>query len=301
MRVFAGPGHKIRSTVQDKARKSLSKLFDTSNPLENTLDYPGQEGFCGPKSVSWRVIGDVSAFVGGIRALIVQACHPEVVAGVVDHSKFRQDPLGRLGRTSAYVTATTFGSNQEAKKAVEKVYTAHKQVKGISSRKRPYCASDPDLAAWVHNALTESFLSAYQAFGPRPLSHSDTNKFVTEQAAIGSLLGANPLPETYTELKNWIVTNNDAQASPDLFVAIDFLKRPPLPNKIFTIVYKILLWGAISTLDPRWQNYIGFKQNKIKYMSSMFLCKALIKILRFVLGPQGPSYEIASKRVASQV
>lgn len=67
----------------------------------------GDAGLLGPNSVSWRVIGDAAAFVGGIRALLVQTAHPEVVAGVEQHSRYRDDPLGRLNRTSVYVTETT--------------------------------------------------------------------------------------------------------------------------------------------------------------------------------------------------
>ena len=51
-------------------------------PLEHTLDYSGDPGLLGPDSVSWRVIGDATAFVGGIRALLVRTADPEVVAGV---------------------------------------------------------------------------------------------------------------------------------------------------------------------------------------------------------------------------
>ena len=70
----------------------------------------GDPGLFGPDSVTWRVIGDVATFIGGIRALLVQAAHQEVAAGVADHSRYQDDPLGRLSRTSAYVTATAFGA-----------------------------------------------------------------------------------------------------------------------------------------------------------------------------------------------
>ena len=63
-------------------------------PLAHTLDYRGDPGLLGPGSVSWLVIGDVATFIGGIRALLLQSAHPEVVAGVGDHSRYREDPLG---------------------------------------------------------------------------------------------------------------------------------------------------------------------------------------------------------------
>ncbi len=76
---------------------STTALFSHGpQPLEHTLDYDGDPGLLGPDSVSWRVIGDAAAFVGGIRALLVQTAHPEVVAGVEQHSRYRADPLERL-------------------------------------------------------------------------------------------------------------------------------------------------------------------------------------------------------------
>ena len=76
---------------------SVSGMFAHADmPLTQTGDYTGDPGLCGPGSVSWRVIGDVSVFVGGIRALLIQSAHPEVAAGVDDHSRYRDDPLGRL-------------------------------------------------------------------------------------------------------------------------------------------------------------------------------------------------------------
>ena len=80
---------------------SVGGLFSHGEmPLQRTADYPGDAGLCGPTSVSWKVIGDVSVFVGAIRALLIQAAHPEAVAGVEDHSRYRDDPMGRLNRTA---------------------------------------------------------------------------------------------------------------------------------------------------------------------------------------------------------
>lgn len=71
---------------------------------------------------------------------------------------------------------------------------------GTSERNRAYSASRPELAAWVHNVLTDSFLASYQAFGPKRLSMAEADKFVAEQALIGDLLGAAPLPKTEAAL-----------------------------------------------------------------------------------------------------
>lgn len=187
--------------LRDRVVEATTSLFSHGpEPLEHTLDHRGDPGLLGPDSVSWRVIGDTSAFVGGIRALVVQTAHAEVVAGVSEHSTYRDDPLGRLSRTAVYVTETTYGAMPEVEATVAAVRTAHRPVHGMSERKRKYSASNPAMAAWVHNVLTDSFLVAYQAFGSRPLSAADADRFVEEQTAIGALLGAAPLPTTAREL-----------------------------------------------------------------------------------------------------
>ena len=184
-------------TVRQKVMVSTTELFSHApDPLFDTESYPGDPGLFGPDSVSWPVIGDVTAFVAGIRGLLIQAAHPEVVAGVMDHSSFRTDTLGRLSRTSAWVTATTYGAEAEVMAAVAAVNRAHRRISGRSARGRPYSAADPALGAWVHNALTESFLTAYETFGPEPLAGGDDDRFVAEQAEVGALVNADPLPLT---------------------------------------------------------------------------------------------------------
>ncbi len=178
---------------QLKARvvNSTTALFSHGpQPLANTLSYRGDPGLLGPDSVSWQVIGDVTAFVGGIRALVVQTAHPEVVAGVDEHSQYRTDPLGRLSRTSAYVTETTYGAMPEVEAAVAVVRNAHRPVRGVSERQQPYSAGQPAMAAWVHNVLTDSFLVGFQTYGPRALSADEADRFVAEQARIGQPLPA---------------------------------------------------------------------------------------------------------------
>ncbi|MED6328609.1 MAG: oxygenase MpaB family protein, partial [Actinomycetota bacterium] len=88
---------------RQRVTEAAEGLFSHApEPLASTFDHPGDPGLFGPGSVTWRVMCDCSTFVGGVRALLVQAAHPEVAAGVGDHSSYRSDPLGRLSRTAAY-------------------------------------------------------------------------------------------------------------------------------------------------------------------------------------------------------
>ncbi len=161
-----GPIERFFEDLRSRVVSSATAPFrHAPYPLARSLFYGGDPGLFGPESVSWTVIGDAASFVGGVRALLIQAAHPEVVAGVGDHSRYREDPLGRLSRTSAYVTATTYGAMPEVEQAVAQVRRIHRVVSGTSSRGIDYDADDPGFSAWVHNALTDSFLVANQTFG----------------------------------------------------------------------------------------------------------------------------------------
>ena len=286
----------LSSHVQDSVVAALTGLFSHGpTPLENTLDYPGDPGLLGPESVSWRVLGDASVFLGGIRALVVQSAHPEVVAGVENHSTYRSDPLGRLSRTSVYVTETTYGALPEVSAAVDVVRTAHRPVTGTSERGLPYSASRPEMAAWVHNVLTDSFLAAYRAFGPEEMSENDADQFVAEQTVIGELLGADPLPRTAQSLTEWIVEHPDRQTTNGQESAISFLRNPPL-NPPIRVGYRILFNAALTTIP----NPLRTQLDLVPPRRSEQLGATTINALRWALGAS-PSWHLALVRCDAAV
>lgn len=286
----------LSRTVQDSVVSTLTGLFSHGpTPLENTLDYGADPGLLGPDSVSWRVLGDAAVFVGGIRALVVQSAHPEVMAGVEDHSSYRIDTLGRLSRTSVYVTETTYGAMPEVEAAVEVVRRAHRPVTGTSSRGRAYSASRPEMAAWVHNVLTDSFLAAYQAFGPERLSAADADRFVAEQTRIGELLGAAPLPDTATDLARWIAEHPDREATVAQHSAIDFLRRPPL-SPVVQLSYRVLFDAALSTIPAEMRAQLNVDPPR----RAEKVGKRSIGALRWALGAS-PAWQVALVRCGEPI
>ena len=282
--------------LKNKVVESTTSLFSHGPAaLEHTLDHRGDPGLLGPDSVSWRVIGDAAAFVGGIRALVVQTAHPEVVAGVEDHSRYRNDPFGRLNRTSVYVTETTYGALPEVRAAVAAVRTAHQPVRGRSARDRPYSAGTPQMAAWVHNVLTDSFLAAYQTYGPQPLTTSEADRFVAEQAVIGALLDASPLPETAHELSIWVAENPALAGSEGQVNALSFLQDPPLPLGV-KIGYRPLFNAAVPTMQPAIRAVIGIEPAR----GSEQVGRSTVRALRWALG-SSPSWHLALVRSGASV
>lgn len=259
-------------------------------PLANTLEHEGDPGLLGPGSVSWTVIGDVAAIVGGIRGLLIQAAHPEVVAGVGDHSHYKEDPLGRLSRTSAYVTATTYGAMPEVETAVRRVHRIHRPVSGVSSRGISYDAADPAFSAWVHNALTDSFLTTHLTYGGATLRDEQADAFVLEQTRVGALLGADPMPTTRVELHSWIVDHPDLGPSPEMRDAVEFLTDPPLEPGV-KIGYKILRDAALATIPERLLDVLELPRP----FPGVALGRSAVGALRWALG-YSPSWQLALLR-----
>jgi uncharacterized protein (DUF2236 family) len=284
----------VIALLRKKAVGSTVDLFSHGpDPLADTLSHGGDPGLFGPGSVTWPVLGDPASFVGGIRAMLLQAAHPEVAAGVSQHSRYRQDPLGRLSRTSAYVSATAYGALPEVHAAVRMVNARHRRVAGRSHRDRPYAAAAPELAAWVHNTLVDSFVTAQQRYGGFRLSTADADRFVEEQTAVGRLLGADPLPATAASLAAWIGDHPQLAPSPGQREAIAFLRRPPLPPAI-RVAYGFLFRAAVATVPPRIRQTIGVRRAP----GAVVLGRAATGALRWALGPS-PAWQLATTRVGA--
>ena len=277
--------------VRGRVSASIGALFSRgSYPLAGTLGYAGDPGLFGPDSMTWPVVGDAAVFVGGIRALLVQAAHPEVAAGVAEHSRYRQDPLGRLTRTAAYVTATSFGAMPEAESAVSLVRRRHGPVTGMSARGKPYDASNPALSAWVHNALTDSLLAAYRHYGARLCDERDADRFVAEQRRVGALLGAEPLPATARSLTCWIDEHPALASSVEGDEAIRFLRDPPLPRAV-RVGYGVLFRAAVATVPNRIVQISGLSRRP----GDAQIGRAAVAALRWCLG-SSPDWQRAQAR-----
>lgn len=286
----------LLSSLRERLTSGVTEPFGHADyPLSGTLQYRGDPGLFGPDSMTWRVIGDVAAFVGGIRSLLIQAAHVEVATGVSEHSSYRDDPLGRLSRTSAYVTATSYGALPEVERAIDMVGSAHRPVRGTSPRGRRYSASTPEHAAWVHNALTDSFLAAYQTYGRRRLSSHDADRFVAEQTSLGWRMNADPLPETASELASWVANHPAAAPSPGLREAVEFLKRPPLPRAQL-IGYRLLFHAAAATIPGRIRTLLSVR----RFPGAVVVGRLTVSALRWALG-SSPTWNLALVRVGAPV
>ncbi|XXN64362.1 oxygenase MpaB family protein [Enterobacter ludwigii] len=191
----------IRERIQQQVFRlnglSLNE-FDISQP-------PGDPGLFGPDHVIWRVHGDFTSMLcGGISALMLQMLHPAALAGVWDHSNFRQDMMGRLRRTSQFIAVTTFGNTADANILIERVKRIHLRVSGVDNAGKPYAASDPHLLTWVHVAETSRFLAAHLRYKNPQLSLADQNRYYQEAARVAEALGAQQVPKSVQAVEEYL-------------------------------------------------------------------------------------------------
>ncbi len=281
---------KLRSRM---AAAATGPFAHAEYPLKHTLDYPGDLGLFGPDSATWRVIGSPISLFGGIRGLLLQAAHPEVVAGVEDHSRYREDPLGRLSRTSNYVVSTSFGAMPEVENAIAVVRRRHIPISGTSHRDIPYSADDPGLSAWVHNSLTAGFLVSHQTFSGHPLTGEDADRFVSEQTRVGALLDSDPMPTTADELTRWVTEHPAMAPAPGMEDAVAFLRRPPL-DLLPRVVYRFIFSAVVATIPHRIRTILGLRRTP----GALFAGKGIAVVLRWALG-SSPTWKLACLRIGA--
>ncbi len=202
------PGGRSRIAEPLRRRIEAAVIGLTSGagaPRVNFLEPAGDPGLFGPDSVCWRVHADFTIMmVGGVSALLLQALHPLALAGVWDHSNFREDILGRLRRTSAFVGGVTFASRGDAERLIERVRQIHQRVVGKAGDGRPYAAGNPDLLTWVHVAEHSSFLRSYQRYAPAALSDAEQDRYYAETALVAEMLGAREVPKSAAAIEAYL-------------------------------------------------------------------------------------------------
>jgi uncharacterized protein (DUF2236 family) len=197
-------------------------------------------GLFGPGSVTWRVHADQILWVGGLRALYLQALQPETVRGVFTHSGYRDDPWGRLLRTADYVGVVTYGTTARAEAAGARVRAVHSRL-GLT---------DPHLLRWVHCCEVGSFLEAYRRAGGG-LSDADADAYLAEQVRAAELVGLDPatVPASVAELEAYLERMRPELAgTPEALEVARFLLAPPMPARVRLLTPAAPAWAAVSGL-----------------------------------------------------
>ncbi len=241
------------SGIRGLLTSPLRSALDSSRfPQEQYTDPPGDPGLFGPASAAWRVHGDPLMLVGGVAALMLQTLHPLAMAGVADHSDFRERPYGRLSRVASFVAATTYGSTEVACSVIESVKAVHRRVVGTAPDGLPYRAGDPDLIRWIHVAEVACFVEAHRRYSPWPLRGRDLDRYYDEVAIVAEMLGATDVPRSRAEVAAYLErTRPQLVAGEQALEAIRWIQNPGVGTPPERAAY-LMLVNAAADLLPSW-------------------------------------------------
>lgn len=210
-------------------------------------------GLMGPDSVSWRLHEEQWLITAGARAFLLQAAHPKVAQGALDHSGFAEDPFGRVFRTIQGMAVLIFGTTREANAMARSINRLHHTVTGSlpeSIGRYPageaYSAMEPLALLWVHIAFVDSMLTAYKTF-VGPLSPQVCEQYWQESCRYARLLGLTDetLPATYAEVQHYmseVLASGEIAIGPGAHFIAQKVLYPPMP------VLRKPLWGIVRLI-----------------------------------------------------
>lgn len=269
----------IRRWVMDAFPRGQSGI-DYDHPI-------GDPGWFGPDSVTWRVHAELpSMLAGGLCALMLQALHPRALAGVYDHSNFREDLVGRLRRTTAFVAGTTYAPAAEVDTLVARVRRIHSGVRG-SVEGVPYAADDPQLLTWVHVTEAYGFLQGFRRYG-RAMPEAMVDRYYNEFRRVAEALGAQDVPRSAADVDAFFAMQRphlrlDARAREVLQV----LSAVKLPVPVAGLSRDVFM-GAGAALLPEWASELleHGRRQRVQAQASMRLLQGAAPLFRRAL-PDG--------------
>lgn len=289
---------KLQEKLSIRFRKLLSGATDGNPPWLGVVAEGNDAGLFSPDDAPWIIHRDFSTLVGGVRALLMQALHPGSLAGVAQHSRYEQDPLGRLSGTIRWLTVTTFGSKEAVQNEAGRVNRMHTKVSGeyqtAQGETTGYRAADPRLLLWVHIAFMESFLRAHQNYSKAPIP-GGADAYVKLWGQSVAPLGLSDVPASEAELNQLL-----DEFSEELIVTektqsvIKWIKNAPLPL-LTKPVYKLLFYSAVASLDPRFRELIGIRSAPLWMLRP--ITTNMLALMRFAIGPESPIEDAALRRI----
>jgi uncharacterized protein (DUF2236 family) len=206
------------------------------------------------------------------------------LAGVWDHSTFRTDMQGRLGRTAQFIAGTTYGSHADAMALIERVRRIHACIKGTAPDGQPYAADDPALLTWVHVAEVSSFLTGYLRY-VGPLSAAEQDRYFEEEARVAALLGAPDVPRSARRSTHiWsaqpLLVNSERTRE-----VVQLVMTMPVANPLLIPAVRTMADAGVALLPPWARQMLGLHRPSLRRSLALTGMRALAPTLRWALGP----------------
>lgn len=170
--------------------------FDTHLDRVLTAAADPTGGLFGPESVVWQVnrftsVSILATSLGGH----LDAAHPWVAFGVVEHSKLFERPMARFEQTYILLNRIVFGDTEHVRRVSRSLYSRHGRVEGVvpsTAGRFPggsrYAANSADALLWVHVVYFWTRYRLYElTVGSLPTPVWD--RYVVESRRFGACFG----------------------------------------------------------------------------------------------------------------
>jgi uncharacterized protein (DUF2236 family) len=233
-----------------------------------------ETGYFTDDSVIRRIGNRSVLMLGGQRALLLQAAHPLVAAGIVGHSRFAAEPWARLARTMTGLYTIVFGTRAEADRVGEIVQLVHRSVRGelredvgVFAAGTPYAAGDPELMLWVHGTLVDTGIAMHEAY-LGPLDADDRAAFYREMSVVARVFGvpAAVLPRTlvdFGEFRRELIASGVLVIGTDARAVEATVLKPPVPLPFRPAVRAVTLAG-IALLPEDVRDLYGLRLHPVR-------------------------------------
>lgn len=227
-------------------------------------------GFFIEDGPAWTVHSGTGTFVAGIRALLMQALRPGALAGVHDHSRYRDEPLSRLSGTVRWIISVTFGSREQALRETARVGRLHTRVEGRYQARegmREYTAADSDLVEWVHLAFTDSFLACHERWGGSIPGGADA--YVRDWSQAGRFMRLPDPPTTVRSLRSRLDgyrERGELRRDARVDDVVRFLRQAPFPG-VMGLAYGVLFRAAVASIPQPYRRMLGLRRSPLPVIS----------------------------------
>jgi uncharacterized protein (DUF2236 family) len=292
------PNTRLQSALARRFVRLLSGSETGKPPWLGQVAEGDEPGLYLPNQAPWIVHADFATLVGGVRALLMQALHPGSLTGVRQHSRYKDDPLGRLAGTIRWLTVTTFGPMNANQKEANRVNRLHTRVSGeyqtSTGENRAYQAADKDLLLWVHVAFMDSFLRAHQNYSKREIP-GGADDYVRLWAESVKPLGLEVAPMNEAELLETLRSfDSQLVVTDETRDVIKWIKNPPLPT-LAKPFYRLFFFAALASMPQSYQALIGERALPLWFVKSQ--TTNLLRLMRFAIGHESPIEESSIARL----
>jgi len=214
-------------------------------------------GLFGPESVTWRVLSEPVMWIAGLRAMYLQALHPDVMMGTWQNTAFAKpdEAWGRFTRTVEFVRVRTYGSRAEVERAAARLRKVHASLRGVDADGREFRLDEPELLLWVHCGEVGSYAEIARRSGVH-VTRAELDVFIDEQRRSAAVVGLDPaiVPASMAELDEYYQRMRPqlrACAEARLALRLSFTPRLPpafLPLRLIVPPLNVLAYASL----PRW-------------------------------------------------